>query len=139
MRPEGSITRWIWELEEGDQAAAQQELWNRYFHRLVVLARTQLGGMPRRVEDEEDVALRTRNRIISRFGKGTVPFSLRENRDSPQVTSLRLLSAPHSFFRRAWRGRIEQDLVTMPKPMDRRWMRKKPSFRPPAGFSGDFP
>ncbi len=37
--------------------------------------------------------LRIRNRITCRFRKGTVPFSLRENRDSPQVVSLRALSA----------------------------------------------
>lgn len=58
MRPEGSITHWLWEPKEGDQPAAQQELWNRYFGRLVALARTKLlRGMPRRAEDEEDVAL----------------------------------------------------------------------------------
>ncbi len=39
------------------------------------------------------LTLRGRNRITSRFRKGTVPFSLRENRDSPQVILLRLLTA----------------------------------------------
>jgi len=36
--------------------------------------------------------LRTRHRITCRFRKGTVPFSLRENRDSPQVLLLQQLS-----------------------------------------------
>jgi DNA-directed RNA polymerase specialized sigma24 family protein len=53
---EGSVTRWLHELQAGDQAAAQ-ELWNRYFHRLVGLARSKLRGAPRRAADEEDVAL----------------------------------------------------------------------------------
>jgi DNA-directed RNA polymerase specialized sigma24 family protein len=53
---EGSVTRWIHQLQAGNQAAAQ-ELWNRYFHRLVSLARSKLQGVPRRAADEEDVAL----------------------------------------------------------------------------------
>ena len=53
---EGSVTRWLHELVAGDQAAAQ-ELWNRYFQRLVGLARSKLRGAPRRAADEEDVAL----------------------------------------------------------------------------------
>ena len=61
MRFEGSVTHWISELKEGDQAVAQQELWNRYFSRLVALARAKLRNAPRRVEDEEDVALSAMN------------------------------------------------------------------------------
>src|SRR5262249_42474905 len=53
---EGSVTRWLHELQAGEQAAAQ-ELWNRYFRRLVGLARHKLQGAPRRAADEEDVAL----------------------------------------------------------------------------------
>ncbi len=34
-----------------------RQLWERYFHRLVALARTKLQGQPRRMADEEDVAL----------------------------------------------------------------------------------
>jgi DNA-directed RNA polymerase specialized sigma24 family protein len=40
----------------GDAAAAQQ-LWERYFHRLVGLARKKLRGTRRQAADEEDVAL----------------------------------------------------------------------------------
>jgi DNA-directed RNA polymerase specialized sigma24 family protein len=53
---EGSVTRWISALKQGDQSAAQ-ELWNAYFRRLVGLARARLRDVPRRVADEEDVAL----------------------------------------------------------------------------------
>jgi DNA-directed RNA polymerase specialized sigma24 family protein len=56
MAPEGSVTRWLGQLQAGDPAAAQQ-LWERYFRRLVGLARHRLRGAPRRVADEEDVAL----------------------------------------------------------------------------------
>src|SRR5262245_48987610 len=56
MSSEQSVTQWLERLQGGDQAAAQH-LWERYFHRLVGLARAKLQGAPRRAADEEDVAL----------------------------------------------------------------------------------
>jgi DNA-directed RNA polymerase specialized sigma24 family protein len=56
MGSEGSVTRCIGALQAGDAAAAQQ-LWERYFRRLVGLARMKLEKAPRRAADEEDVAL----------------------------------------------------------------------------------
>src|SRR5262249_14212614 len=56
MKDSGSVNAWIGALKAGDSKPAQQ-LWERYFQRLVGLARTKLVNMPRRVADEEDVAL----------------------------------------------------------------------------------
>jgi DNA-directed RNA polymerase specialized sigma24 family protein len=56
MTPGGSVTHWLHLLKAGDRAAAQP-LWEGYFRRLVALARRRLLGTPRRVADEEDVAL----------------------------------------------------------------------------------
>ena len=56
MTSEGSVTRWLGPLQAGDPAAAQV-LWERFFRRLVALARKKLSGAPRRAADEEDVAL----------------------------------------------------------------------------------
>ena len=56
MAPSGSITALIERLEAGDHEAAQP-LWEQYYPRLVGLARERLRGTPRRVADEEDVAL----------------------------------------------------------------------------------
>jgi len=53
---ETSINRWLARFKAGDEAAAQQ-LWERYFRRLVGLARKKLQGVVRREADEEDVAL----------------------------------------------------------------------------------
>ena len=51
-----SVTQWIDRLKAGDPEAAQK-LWERYFRRLVGLARKKLRAAPRRAADEEDVAL----------------------------------------------------------------------------------
>jgi len=56
LSPSHSITRCIDMLKRGDHAGAEA-LWDSYIHRLLALARSRLGGMPRRVADEEDVAL----------------------------------------------------------------------------------
>jgi DNA-directed RNA polymerase specialized sigma24 family protein len=55
MSAEGSVTHWLARLQAGDQEAARR-LWERYFHRLVGLARHRLSGSPFR-SHEEDVAL----------------------------------------------------------------------------------
>jgi DNA-directed RNA polymerase specialized sigma24 family protein len=57
-RDDGSVTRWIGDLQAGGDSAAQH-LWERYFHRLVHLARSRLRATRRAgaVEDEEDAAL----------------------------------------------------------------------------------
>jgi len=50
------VTHWIAHLKEGDPQAANQ-LWQRYFQRLVGLARAKLSHARRAVADEEDAAL----------------------------------------------------------------------------------
>ena len=52
---EASVTQWIAGLK-ARKAEAADRLWNRYFERLVRLARKKLGSAPRRAADEEDVA-----------------------------------------------------------------------------------
>src|SRR4051812_3310630 len=53
---DGSVSRWLIQLQAGDPAAAQP-LWECYFQRLVGLARTVLRGARRGAGDEEDAAL----------------------------------------------------------------------------------
>ena len=56
--PDGSVTRWIGELAAGDAVdSAAQKLWERYFGRLVHLARDRLRAGPRGPADAEDAAL----------------------------------------------------------------------------------
>jgi DNA-directed RNA polymerase specialized sigma24 family protein len=56
MSSPGSVTAWIGRLKAGDPEAAQR-LWERYFTRLVALARKKLRTARRRAADEEDAAL----------------------------------------------------------------------------------
>jgi RNA polymerase sigma factor (sigma-70 family) len=69
---DGSVSCWLSPLREGDDAAIQQ-LWERYFARLVRLARTRLQGPPRRVADEEDVALSAFASFCRRAEEGQFP------------------------------------------------------------------
>ena len=50
------IITWMNRLANGDGAAAEQ-LWREYYERLVCFARAKWGAFPRRVADEEDIAL----------------------------------------------------------------------------------
>lgn len=56
MPASGSVTAWIVSLKAGEAAAAEP-LWERYFARLVGLARRKLSATSQRLADEEDVAL----------------------------------------------------------------------------------
>ncbi|MEM7312678.1 MAG: ECF-type sigma factor [Planctomycetota bacterium] len=51
-----SVTRWIEDLKDQDDQAADR-LWQRYFKKLINEARKSLGDAPRRIADEEDVAI----------------------------------------------------------------------------------
>jgi DNA-directed RNA polymerase specialized sigma24 family protein len=70
--PEGSVTRWLGPLQDGDPAAAQ-ELWQRYFLKLVVVARDRLKQAPPRGADEEDVALSAFDSFCRNAQQGRFP------------------------------------------------------------------
>ena len=70
--PEGSVTQHLGKLKAGDHAAARL-LWQRYFQRLVRLARRKLPGNARRAADEEDVALDAFTRFCKRAEDGRLP------------------------------------------------------------------
>jgi DNA-directed RNA polymerase specialized sigma24 family protein len=56
MSADEPVTYWLRQVEAGDEDAARR-LWERYHGELVELARARFGTTPRRVADEEDVAL----------------------------------------------------------------------------------
>jgi RNA polymerase sigma factor (sigma-70 family) len=72
MSPDGSVTFWLDRFLAGDRDAVQQ-LWRRYFHRMVGLARQKLGGLPKGAADEEDVALSAFASFCRRAEQGLFP------------------------------------------------------------------
>jgi len=72
MTSDDPVTVWIGQLQAGD-AAAVRPLWDRYFHRLVGLARTRLRDAPRRAADEEDVALSAFDSFCRNAERGKFP------------------------------------------------------------------
>jgi DNA-directed RNA polymerase specialized sigma24 family protein len=79
MSLEGSISRWLGQLRAGDPQAAAA-LWQRYFERLVGVARTRLQDAPRAAADEEDVALSAFDSLCRGLTEGRFPELL--DRDS---------------------------------------------------------
>ena len=69
MSDNQSVTWWLENLKEGDEAAAQF-LGQRYFQRLAGLARQRLGEGHRRVQDEDDIALSVFKSLCERAGRG---------------------------------------------------------------------
>ena len=68
-RNRNSVTGWIDELKLGSDDAASQ-LWKRYFEKLVGVARNRLANAPKRVADEEDVALNVFNSLCDGVEQG---------------------------------------------------------------------
>jgi DNA-directed RNA polymerase specialized sigma24 family protein len=71
---QGSVTHWLGDLKVGDMAAAQP-LWERYYGKLVTLARAKLRRLPRTSaeQDEEDAALSAFNSFCAGAARGRFP------------------------------------------------------------------
>jgi DNA-directed RNA polymerase specialized sigma24 family protein len=72
MPSAGDVTRWLQQLKAGDRDAARP-LWERYFRRLVTLARDRLRALPRAARDEEDVALSAFDSFCRNAERGRFP------------------------------------------------------------------
>jgi DNA-directed RNA polymerase specialized sigma24 family protein len=69
---DASVSRWLDGLKAGDDADIAR-LWERYFRKLVALARAKLPARTRREFDEEDVALSAFHSFCARAGRGEFP------------------------------------------------------------------
>jgi RNA polymerase sigma factor (sigma-70 family) len=67
--PAGSVTGFFGQLRQGDRAAAE-ELWRRYFPRLLGLARRMPGGFPSRAADAEDAVQSAMASFFQRAERG---------------------------------------------------------------------
>jgi DNA-directed RNA polymerase specialized sigma24 family protein len=68
----GSITHWLHQLHNGENVATHA-LWERYFPRLVKLARGRLGQNRGGIADEEDIALSAFHTFFRAFEAGRLP------------------------------------------------------------------
>lgn len=78
LEPNRSVTLWLEELRCGSDNAAT-ELWRRYFQRLVALAKNQLRNAPKRIFDEEDIAINVFYSLCEGVEKGR--FDQLDDRD----------------------------------------------------------
>jgi DNA-directed RNA polymerase specialized sigma24 family protein len=69
---EASVSRWLDGVKAGDEADIER-LWDRYFLKVVALARAKLPLRTRRDIDEEDVALSAFHSFCERAGRGEFP------------------------------------------------------------------
>ena len=124
MEADGSVTHWIYELKAGREHAAQQ-LWERYYERLVRLVRVELRGANRRVSDEEDVAISVFDAFCRAAESGRFPnladrdslwrllvrmaarkaIDLRRHHAPSGVAAGNCAESPRSVRRAAWRIR----------------------------------
>jgi DNA-directed RNA polymerase specialized sigma24 family protein len=139
MSSSGSVTHWIVQLKAGDPAAAQK-LWERYFPRLVGLARKKLQGTLRQVADEEDVALSAFDSFCRRAESGQFP-QLFDRDDLWQL--LLLITTRKALYqvrrsRRQKRGRAsqgEEAVVEAPETAERAALEQIPSPEPTPEFA----
>jgi DNA-directed RNA polymerase specialized sigma24 family protein len=66
------VQDWLDQLQQGEPEAAQQ-VWERYFQQLVRLAQRKMKALPRRIADEEDVALSAMNSFVQGARAGKFP------------------------------------------------------------------
>jgi hypothetical protein len=72
----GSVSRLITDLKNGDHEAARQ-IWQPYFENIVRLARKRLREVPRAMADEEDAALSILNSFFCGAAAGRFPVLTR--------------------------------------------------------------
>ena len=73
MSEHGSVTVWLQRLKGGDRGEAVTRLWEKYFVRLVELARNHLRTRTRPAADEEDAALSAFDSFVRAVAAGRFP------------------------------------------------------------------
>ena len=136
---EGSVTQLIGALLGNETDFAAEQLWERYFERLVRLAQARLRAAPRGAKDEEDVALSA----FDSFCRGAVgrKFPRLDDRDDLWrllVTITARKSADHIKRERSLRrggGRVVGEAaIDAADPEAGRWLEQVVGREPTPGF-----
>jgi DNA-directed RNA polymerase specialized sigma24 family protein len=109
MTNTGTVTRWLDGLRDGDHLAAQK-CWEKYFARLVNLARAKLAGKPRTFQDPEDVALSALKSFCLAAKRGKFP-KLDDRHDLWHVLVMLTARKTIDALRRN-----RPNIVTIPRP-----------------------
>jgi DNA-directed RNA polymerase specialized sigma24 family protein len=133
MLPDGSVSCWLGQLQGGDPEAARK-LWERYFLRLVGLARKRLQGAARRAADEEDVALSAFDSFCRHAEAGRFP-DLTDRESLWRL--LMVLTARKAAHLRRNEGRQKRggDVTTVAESEDDRLLDKALSREPSPDFA----
>jgi DNA-directed RNA polymerase specialized sigma24 family protein len=114
----GSVTHWLIQLKTGDERAAQQALWDRYFEQLAALARKQLRHLPRRAADEEDVVLSAFDSFFIGVREGRFPLLSDRNSLWPLLVTITARKAcnqlKHERAGKRGGGRVRGESVLVP-------------------------
>lgn len=107
----GSVTGWLYNLPDEDNQIAIENIWERYFDRLVSHARHRSGSKDG-FQDEEDFAIVAFTQFIKGAEQGS--FKKLENRhDLWQIlTMIASRRAIHAYRKRVRRPEINESVVT---------------------------
>jgi RNA polymerase sigma factor (sigma-70 family) len=105
MFASGNVTWWLRQLKVGDRDGVQR-LWERYYRRLVGLARNKLGRLPGREVAAEDVALSAFDSFIRGAEQGRFP-RLEDRQDLWQI--LVMITARKAIDLAKYEGRPKRD------------------------------
>ncbi|GAB4138802.1 MAG: ECF-type sigma factor [Planctomycetaceae bacterium] len=121
MVEQGSVSLWILEARDG-MSNAQQLLWERYFQKLVRLARNRLRAMGKTPNDAEDIALNAFHSFYTAAEKGRFPNLA--DRDGLwrllfQMTARKAVDhARHENRQKRGGGQIQGESVLNPSDID---------------------
>jgi DNA-directed RNA polymerase specialized sigma24 family protein len=114
----GSVSQWLGLLKAGDPEAARP-LWERFYSRLVQLARIKLRDLPRTAADEEDIALSAFDRFCRAAKGGQFP-RLHDRHDLWEVLALLAERKARDYARRERRQKRGGDRVR-----DETWLERR--------------
>jgi RNA polymerase sigma factor (sigma-70 family) len=73
MTGDGSVSHWLDQLATEEASVAERQLFDRYFEKLIEVARLKLRSASRSIDDEEDLALSAIDSFFRRAAGGEFP------------------------------------------------------------------
>ncbi len=142
MQQNESVTHLIHMAQTGEESLVQQRLWNRYFDRLVKLARSRLSLVSCRKLDEEDIVLSVFDSVFNGFKEGKFPYLSDRNKLwglLKTITIRKIFDHHKKTLPNAFRERRQSDSPN--SDQDQMWIEqfvdKEPTPEEVAQFTGE--